>query len=133
MRVADIMKTELKTVSPDSSVADLIALQTDEHISGVPVVDQRGRLLGVVSTSDVLEAVADAPSAEDRERIFEDTAVREIMTSHPLTIGPDAGVMDAARQMLYLEVHRLFVEDQGELVGVISQTDIVGTVAAARV
>jgi CBS domain-containing protein len=51
--------------------------------------------------------------------------VAEIMTARPLRIGPDADVRDAARQMLYADVHRLFVEENGWLVGVISQTDIV--------
>lgn len=133
MQVTDIMKTDLKTIAPDATVADLVGLQADEHISGVPVVDQHGRLVGVASTSDVLQAVADAASPEERERVFENTTVQEIMTSRPLTLGPDATVMEAARQMLYLEVHRLFVEEDGELVGVISQTDIVGAVAGARI
>jgi len=133
MKVADIMKTDLKTIAPDSTVADLISLQAEEHISGVPVVDQHGRLIGVASTSDVLRAVADAASPEERESVFENTMVRDIMTPRPLTLGPDATVIDAARQMLYLEVHRLFVEEDGELAGVISQTDIVGAVAAARI
>jgi len=133
MKVADIMKTDLKTIAPDSSVADLVSLQAEEHISGVPVVDQHGRLIGVASTSDVLQAVADAASPEERESVFENTMVRDIMTPRPLTLTPEATVIDAARQMLYLEVHRLFVEADGELAGVISQTDIVGAVAAARI
>jgi CBS domain-containing protein len=54
------------------------------------------------------------------------------MTPQPLTIDPDADVRDAARQMLYAEVHRLFVVSGNRLVGVISTTDIVRAVATGR-
>jgi CBS domain-containing protein len=54
------------------------------------------------------------------------------MTARPQTIEPDADVLDAAKHMLYLEVRRLFVELDGKLIGVISQTDIVGAIAARR-
>lgn len=133
MKVAELMKTDLKTVAPETIVEDALVMLAESHISGLPVIDHRGRLVGVLSTSDVLQALADAPSPADRERIFEDTFVRDIMTSRPMTVSSDADVMEAAREMLYLEVHRLFVEDAGELVGVISQTDIVGAVATAKI
>jgi len=60
--------------------------------------------------------------------------VRELMTPRSRVIAPEADVLEAARQMLDLDVHRLFVEDRGgQLVGVISQTDIVAAVATARI
>jgi len=60
--------------------------------------------------------------------------VRELMTPRSRVIAPEADVLEAARRMLDLDVHRLFVEDQGgHLVGVISQTDIVAAVATARI
>ena len=133
MKVAELMKTDLKTVQADAMVADAVLLLAESHISGLPVVDHRDRLMGVVSTSDVLQALAEAPSPEARERVFEDTPVREIMTPRPLTVAPAADLMEAARQMLFLEVHRLFVEDEGRLAGVLSQSDIVGAVATARI
>ncbi len=97
------------------------------------MVDPRGRVLGVLTTTDVLNAAAETAGAEERERLFEETRVEEIMTPRPLTISPDTDVKEAAQQMLYLEIHRLFVEEQGHLVGVISQSDIVRAVALARI
>jgi CBS domain-containing protein len=67
-----------------------------------------------------------------RERLFEQTLVLEIMTPWPATIDADTDVRQAAQEMLYLNVPRLFVEFDGALVGVISQTDIVGAVATAK-
>ena len=55
------------------------------------------------------------------------------MAPWPVTIEPDVDVRQAAREMLYLNVQRLFVEYDRALVGVISQTDIVGAVATAKV
>lgn len=133
MKVAELMQTNLQTVAPDSTVADAIVLLSESHVTGVPVVDPRARVLGVLTTTDVLNAAAETAGAEERERLFGETRVEEIMTPHPLTVSPDSDVKEAAQQMLYLEVHRLFVEDEGQLVGVISQSDIVRAVALARI
>ena len=88
-------------------------------------------MVGVLSTSDVLQAEAEARTTR-RTELFENTLVRDLMSAHPLTVAPSATVHEAAQQLLYSEVHRLFVVDNGELVGVISQTDIVRAVANAR-
>jgi CBS domain-containing protein len=132
MKVAEIMRTDLKTVTGDATIADATLVLSEAHVSALPVVDRRDHLVGVLSTTDVLNAAAETADPEARERLFEITQVNEIMTPRPLTIAPDADIKEAAQQMLYLEVHRLFVEEDGRLVGVISQTDIVRAVALAR-
>ena len=132
MKVADLMQTNLKTIGREDTVTDAMVTLAEQHVSGLPVVDQHGRMVGVVTTTDVLQLLAESPDAERRAQVLEETLVQEIMTAKPITIDPDADVHDAARQMLYGEIHRLFVEYDGALVGVISQTDIVGAVAAAK-
>ena len=133
MRVADLMHTNLKTATPDDTLGDAVVELVDGHVSALPVVDARGRLVGVLSTTDVLTAIAEAEGSEARARLFADTLVREVMTARSLTIEPTETIAQAAREMLYLDVHRLFVVQDGELLGVISQTDIVGAVATQRV
>ena len=66
------------------------------------------------------------------QQVLEDTSVREIMTPRPYTVTPDEDVREAARQMLYADVHRLFVAEGDRLVGVISTTDIVRAVATNK-
>jgi len=132
MRVADLMRTDLKTVDPDATIAEVVTILSDAHVSGLPVVNGKRRVLGVITASDVVTAIAEADSPRARERLFEATRVREIMTSRPQVIAAEAEVAEAARAMLYLEIHRLFVEEEGELVGVISQSDIAGAVANAK-
>lgn len=131
MRVRDLMRTDVKIGHPDMTIGDAVLILADEHISALPVVGMNDRLVGVLSTTDILTAVSEAPDQEARDRIFETTRVEELMTPHVYTIEPGADAKEAARNMLYLEVHRLFVEENGKLVGVISQTDIVGGVATA--
>lgn len=132
MRVRDLMQVALKTVGPNAPVADAIMTLADCHISAVPVVDAAGRMLGVVSSTDILTSEAEASGPTEREGLFEDTSVSEIMTPRPLTVSPDADVREAAQQMLYAEIHRLFVVEADRVVGVISTSDIMRAVAAGQ-
>ncbi len=132
MRVGDLMHTNLRTVDPDATIAEAVAILSDGHVSGLPVVDGRRHVLGVITASDVVTAIAEAESPRDRERLFEATRVREIMTPRPQVVTADLNVAEAARTMLYLEMHRLFVVEGPELIGVISQSDIAGAVATAK-
>jgi CBS domain-containing protein len=133
VHVADLMKTDLKTVLYTQTVGEALAILADNHISGLPVIDPHEKLLGVVTAADILEGLAESPDPEARDTLLDETLVREVMTPLPRTIGPDATVRDAAQQMLYLEVHRLFVEEHGRLVGVISTMDLVRGLATANV
>jgi len=133
MRVAELMQTTLKTISADATVLDAVAALAEAQVSALPVLDRYGRAVGVLSTREILKAEHAMKSARARDRLFDETLALEIMAPWPVTIAPDADVRDAAREMLYLEVQRLFVEDRGGLVGVISQTDIVGAVATQKV
>jgi len=133
MKVAEIMQTNLRTISTDAVVADAVVALAGAHVSALPVLDRLGRAVGVISTREILKAESAYDSAVGRERLFEMTRVLEIMTPWPSTIDPDLDVRQASQEMLYLNVQRLFVEYDGALVGVISQTDIVGAVATAKV
>jgi len=132
MRVAELMQRKVKTIGADSTVADAIVSLADAHISGMPVVDAAGKVIGIVSSTDLLTAEAEADDPTARQSLFESTAVRDIMTPRPYTIGPDEDVREAACQMLYGEVHRLFVADRDKVIGIITTTDIVRAVATGR-
>jgi acetoin utilization protein AcuB len=125
MKVAELMQTNLKTIGADSTIADAVVDLAASQVSALPVIDRYGRAVGVLSTREVLKAESD--------HVPEETRVLEIMASWPATIDPDLEVRLAAQEMLYLNVQRLFVEYDGRLVGVISQTDIVGAFATSRV
>jgi len=132
MRVRELMQGNVITVNLDTSINDAVVTLTDAHISALPVVDSGGRMVGVVSSTDILTSEAEANNAVEREALFEEMMVRDIMTRRPLTVAPDTEVREAAQQMLYADVHRLFVTAGDEVVGVISTTDIVRAVAAGN-
>ena len=133
MLVAHLMHTDLRSVFADSTVAEAVVTLADAHVSGVPVVDRHGRLVGVLSTSDVIQAEAEASDRASRLAVLEDTRASELMNPRPITVTPATSIKEAARQMLYADVKRLFVEADGKLVGVISQSDIVGAVAGGKI
>ena len=133
MKVAELMHTELKTISVDSTIGDAVDALTEAHVSALPVVDRFGRAVGVVSTRDILKAESTFNNPRARDALFDQTTVLEVMAPWPPTIHPDLDVKEAAQQMLYVDVQRLFVEDEGTLVGVISQSDIVAAVARTKI
>lgn len=132
MKVRELMQTKVKTVQQDDSINDAVVMLTDAHVSALPVVDGMGHMIGVVSSTDILTSEAESRDAVEREALFEQMMVRDIMTPRPLTVSPEADVREAAQQMLYAEIHRLFVTNGNKLVGVISTTDIVRAVATGR-
>jgi CBS domain-containing protein len=124
------MRRNVKTISPDATVAELVVALADTHVSGFPVIDDRGRMIGVVSATDVIGAEAEAE--DEGPWSLESMLVRDIMTPRPLTVGPDTEVEEAARQMMYADVHRLFVVVDNELVGVVSTSDVARALATRR-
>ena len=132
MRVNELMQRNVKTVDMDAAVNEAVVTLADSHISALPVVDGAGRMVGVVSSTDVLTSEAEAPDARARETLLQDTTVRDIMTHRPLTVSPDTEVREAAQQMLYADIHRLFVVEGDQVLGVISTTDIMRAVATGR-
>ena len=129
MHVAELMQTGVQSVAPDAPVNDAALTIADAHVSGLPVVDRAGRLVGVISTTDILASEEEAESPETRAALYDNTPVRDLMTPRPVTIGPSATVNEAAQILLNADVHRLFVVDGDRLVGVLSTTDIVRAVA----
>jgi len=133
-RVRDVMTTRVVAVRKDASFKDMAAMLRSSRISAFPVVDDAGRVIGVVSEADLLvkEAVkADGTSllAALRHLREEDKAAGitagDLMTEPAVTIGPDAAVEEAARRMYDRRVKRLpVVNAAGHLVGIVSRVDV---------
>ncbi|MEA2722949.1 MAG: hypothetical protein QOH59_720 [Gemmatimonadales bacterium] len=132
MRVRELMQKDVKTVNLEDAVSDAIVSLSDSHISALAVVDGMGRMVGVVSSTDILTSEAEAQGPVEREALFDQMMVQDIMTRRPLTVSPEADVKEAAQQMLYADIHRLFVASGEQVIGVISTTDIMRAVANGR-
>ena len=133
MKVAEIMKTDLAVINEDVAITSAVTLIADAHVLGVPVLDRRGRLVGALSASDIVQAAAERAETTAVDELLNETLVRDIMSTPPRTIAPEVDVRDAAREMLRLDVHRLFVVQGGDLLGVISTSDIARAVAEGTV
>jgi CBS-domain-containing membrane protein len=131
--VADVMTRDVLAISSDSTLREALTYLASQRISGAPVTDHRHRLLGAISRSDIIEAESEISEPRARERYLEDTVVSDLMSTPALTIGPDADLREAALAMDYGDVHRLFVQSDGKLLGVLSRTDVSRAVAQGSI
>ncbi|HEX5543173.1 MAG TPA: CBS domain-containing protein [Micromonospora sp.] len=135
-QVRDVMSTDVATVREDTPYREIIDVLTERQVSAVPVVDDAGRVLGVVSEADLLHKVELVGQPHER-RIFEgrrrraarvkaDAAVAaDLMASPAVTAFPEAPVPAAARTMNREQVKRLpVVNAAGRLVGIVTRADL---------
>ena len=140
MTVREVMTESVISVRPSTSLKEVALLLIDHKISGLPVVDVGGAVLGVVSEADFLvkEQGADAirhrrlarflgESDESRVQLAKLEAVTagEAMTAPAITIGSRQRISEAAALMTARKVNRLPVVDDGRLVGIVSRADLV--------
>ncbi|MEW6220356.1 MAG: CBS domain-containing protein [Thermodesulfobacteriota bacterium] len=143
----EIMTPQPITVSPDLPIERLAAVLWEKRISGAPVVDADGQLLGVVTESDLVDRakkvhlptvvtlldaflVLERPSKLESEwRKLTASTVADIMTRHPVTVDGETSLEEVATIMAERRLHTLPVTKAGRLVGVIGKADIIRTLA----
>jgi CBS domain-containing protein len=133
MRVRDIMTQPVFTVRSTDPVEGAAALLTDRGITAVPVVDDRNRLVGIVSEGDLLRnRVPEDPTAHLRAPAApaprRPRVVAEVMTHEVVTAWLTEDVADVAHTMLAHDVRSVPVLDGGHVVGIVSRRDILRTV-----
>jgi len=148
MLARDIMTREVVKIPVGMTVEDLIDTLREKKITGAPVVDSEGSLVGIVSREDIIHSQLYAErretSASGLMDIFKsgytavapqtgrpDTPglVAEIMTRHVITVGEDASLEEICAILMQKKIHRLPVTSSGRLVGIISTLDIVKAVS----
>lgn len=126
MYVRQFMTTQVFTVTPEESIADTMALMREKKISRMPVVE-KGKLVGIVSDGDLREV---SPSPATTLSIFElnyliaKTPIREVALKKVLTCQPDTKIEEAALLMRDHNIGGLPVVDDGKVVGIITESDI---------
>lgn len=124
MNVKDFMTAPAVAVSPDMPLRKVAAILAERAISGLPVVDNRHHVLGVVSESDIVARERDGGTKHAGKATARTAG--EAMTSPAITILPDAPLAAAAGSMLDGGVNRLPVIDRtGRLVGILTRADLV--------
>lgn len=127
--VADVMTIDPVTIDADAQIEDAARLMHAYSVTGLPVVDAGGALVGVISQTDLV-AILDSPAGRLIRSRLSGLRVGELMTSPPITIPMTAMLVEAARTMVSARVHRLVAtNDDGRPIGVISAIDFVGLFA----
>jgi len=122
LRVSDVMTGDVKTVTPDTTMGQLMDLLGEQHIAGAPVVEN-GALVGIVSVADLLRAM---------QRNELDAPVRQYMTTTLVTVSVDDLVVRALDLFAKTEINRLPVLDRNQrLVGILTKGDITNGVLKA--
>lgn len=142
-RVRDIMTRDIVKVRPGTSVSDIALLMSQHRISGVPVVDEQDRVLGVVTELDMVvrntrfklpafftllnATIYLETPAHIKERLHHmlGLTAREIMSEKAMTITADASIEDLAELMVGRLANPLPVIENGRLAGIVSRSDIV--------
>jgi len=156
LKARDIMSKDVVWISDDMEVSQATKLFVDEMISGAPVVDEEGAMVGVVSfrdfaRSDVVEGRLSAEGSEPSTTFFQESwdlpltreeadsfhleknaelLVRDVMTPTLFYVDVDASVQDVAEMMLKGRVHRMVVLEDQELAGMITTMDMLKVVCA---
>ena len=147
LSAADVMQHEVVSVQASDPIDEVERVIADAGVSGVPVLSDDGKVVGVLSTSDLVSRYAngDDPDGmpigsvdEDGDDITLETraprggeaTASDIMTPGAETIAPDANLREVARRMVDSGVHRLLVVKNGRLEGIISTIDILRALAS---
>lgn len=127
MIIADRMKKNPATASPDMSISEASAKMKAEKVHRLPVLDDDRRLVGVISEKDILLAApspASTLSAYEINYLLSKLKVKNIMSRHPVTITKDTTVEEAVRLMVENDLSCLPVMDNSFLVGIVSKSDM---------
>lgn len=139
MKVSDVMTGPVVSVGPDASVLEAGELMLSHDISGLPVVDQAGRLIGMVTERDFLrpprrgtayerprwfQVVTGQAAVDDGFDHYSARKIAEVMTPSPITVTEDLALDEAVRLMHDHDVMRLPVLRGGKLVGIVARADL---------
>jgi acetoin utilization protein AcuB len=132
LRVRDLMRAPVRTLGRNDRLSIADDLMTAERIRHLPVLDEDGALCGIVSQRDLFRgALARAIGYGElaQKKLLGTLAVKEVMTTEVVTVGPDVGVAQAAATMLRRGIGCLPVVEGGRLAGIVTETDLLRLVA----
>ena len=153
LRVRDIMTTRVVTVRSDAPLHEVTRRMRVFHVSGLPVVDGRGRLVGIITETDVARELGERAGASPLDVLLHETPlplavqneallnryretlgrvkVKQVMTPDPVSISAGETLETAVRRMKDERVNRLPVIDEGRLVGLLARQDLLAALLPA--
>lgn len=138
MLVRDLMHTDVVAISAGTTWRDVARMLLDHRISGAPVVNRDGAVIGVVSEKDVFKAIypsyeewyagpqafTDFLALEDEARAAQEKHVEQFMSTRVKSVSSDTPILKVGALMVATGIHRVPVVDNGKLVGMVSRRDI---------
>ncbi len=128
MKAADVMTPRVITIDPDSSVADAARRMLENRISGMPVVDAGGRLVGMISEGDLLHRAE--LGTERRPRSWWLRKVGDAMTQSVVSVGPDTPIDEVVRILEGKRIKRVPVVQDGRVLGIVSRANLLQVLAS---
>lgn len=125
--IADYMTKHIVTLTQEHSVMDAIKIMLDHKITCAPVVDNKGRLLGMFSEMDGMKVFLEAIYNQGMSG-----KVGDYMTRNPITVDANSSIVDLAEKFQKLPIRSFPVFENSELVGIISRTDLFKALAATQ-
>jgi len=147
MKASDVMVSKVITVGPQATVQEIATILLTNRISGVPVVDERGALVGIVSEGDLMRRVEAGTErhyswwlklVSDRETLARDfvkshaAKAADVMTKKVITASPDLPLGDLASLLEKHRIKRVPIVQNGRLVGIVSRANLLQALAAMR-
>jgi len=148
LKVKDIMTKELITVSPQTEITSAAKILIEKRINGLPVIDDSGKLVGILCQSDLVAQQKSIPIPSvytlldsfipltSLKRIDKEVKkiaalkVEQAMTPKPVTVGPETDIEDVARLMVDKKYHTLPVVEGDKIVGIVGKEDVLKTLLA---
>jgi CBS domain-containing protein len=145
LKARDMMTKDVVTATPEMEIAQAARLLLENHFNGLPVVDDKGRLIGIICQDDLIVQQKKLPlpslftffdglipltsyrSLEKEVDKIVASKVSQAMTLDPITIDPDTSLEDIATLMVSNNIHTLPVVEGGRLVGIIGKEDVLRT------
>lgn len=141
MQARDVMTTDIRTVGPDATIDAAIAIMAERRVTGVPVVGDDGRLVGILTEGDLLRRV-ETDTGDHMRPLFLDLLigtgreasdyvrthsrrVSDLMSAHVLWVAEDDPLSDVVRLMERRHIRRVPVLRDGRLVGIVSRSDLI--------
>lgn len=117
LKIKDIMTTNVKTISESCTLQEAAEHMRSLNVGSIPVCNKSNKLVGMVTDRDMV--IRGLTSGSDSN-----TPISQVMSTNPVSIGPDTGVHEAARVMAKNQIRRLPVVENNEVVGIVSIGDL---------
>lgn len=148
LKAKDIMTTNLVTVTRETTIVELAKIFAERHLSSLPVLDSNGKLVGIVTETDLVEqdkslhiptviSIFDWVIYLESDRKFEKElkkmtgrVVGDIYSANPVTVTPESSIADVADILSSKKINALPVVDDCRLVGIVSRIDLIRSMTA---